>query len=150
MASDTELLPRVRRADEQDYPALIDLIRQFYRLDGHEFDSERINRALLPLLHDDSHGQVWVIGARPVGYAIVTWSWSLESGGKDCILDELYVASQGSGLGTHLMTEVINHARHAGAAAMFLETEAPNERARHFYQQLGFHTEDSTWLSRDL
>ena len=91
-----------------------------------------------------------VIGEPPIGYAIVTWSWSLESGGRDCILDELYVTSRGGGLGTRLMTEVINHARRAGAAAMFLETEAPNRRARHFYEQLGFQNEDSSWLSRDL
>ena len=33
---------------------------------------------------------------------------------------------------------------------MFLETEAPNERARRFYQRHDFTTEDSIWLSRDL
>ena len=150
MATDSEPLPEVRRAKEQDYPELLDLIKQFYRLDGHDFDAARIERALRPLLHDDTHGHVWLLGEHPIGYAIVTWSWSLESGGRDCILDELYVASRGNGLGTHLMAQVINHARHAGAAAMFLETEAPNERARHFYRHLGFQVEDSTWLSRNL
>ena len=150
MDSSAEPLPGVRRASERDYPELIGLIEQFYCLDGHEFDTARINRALLPLLHDDTHGQVWILGERPVGYAIVTWSWSLESGGRDCILDELYVSTQGNGLGTHLLTEAIDHARDAGAAAMFLETEAPNERARRFYRRCGFQVEDSTWLSRDL
>lgn len=140
----------VSRADESDHHDLLALIEEFYRVDSHDFDPARIDRGLLPLLRDDTHGQVWILGDHPIGYAIVTWSWSLESGGKDCILDEIYVAERGSGLGSHLFTEVIDHARHAGAAAMFLETEAPNERARHFYQRLGFQTEDSTWLSRDL
>lgn len=143
-------MPPVRRADERDHHDLLQLIEQFYRVDGHEFEPARIDRGLLPLLRDDIHGQVWILGEHPIGYAIVTWSWSLESGGRDCILDELYVASRGGGLGTHLMTEVIGHARRAGAAAMFLETEAPNRRARHFYEKLGFGNEDSIWLSRDL
>ncbi|MCW1959924.1 MAG: GNAT family N-acetyltransferase [Mycobacterium sp.] len=143
-------MPPVRRAGEHDHHELLALIEQFYGIDGHDFDPARIDRGLLPLLRDDTHGQVWILGNPPIGYAIVTWSWSLESGGRDCILDELYVASRGDGLGTHLMTEVINHARRAGAAAMFLETEAPNERARHFYEKLGFEHEDSTWFSRDL
>lgn len=108
----------------------------------------RKNRALLPLLRDDTHGQVWILGECPTGYAIITWS--LESGGRDCILDEFYVAERGNGLGSHLLEETLGHARKAGAAAMFLETEAPNERARHFYQQHGFHTEGSTWLSHHL
>ncbi|MGI9162240.1 MAG: GNAT family N-acetyltransferase [Mycobacterium sp.] len=143
-------MPPVRRACERDHHELLALIEQFYGVDGHDFDSARVNRGLLPLLRDDTHGQVWILGEEPIGYAIITWSWSLESGGRDCILDELYVTSRGSGLGTRLMTEVINHARSAGAAAMFLETEAPNQRARNFYEQIGFQTEDSTWLSLDL
>lgn len=143
-------MPPVRRADESDHDALLTLIQQFYIVDGHDFDPERINRGLLPLLRDDAHGQVWILGVHPIGYAIVTWSWSLESGGKDCILDEIYLAERGNGFGSHLLTEAISHARNAGAVAMFLETEAPNERARHFYQQLGFQNEDSIWLSRDL
>ena len=102
------------------------------------------------LLDDDTYGQVWLLGEHPIGYAIITWSWSLESGGKDCILDEIYVAQQGNGLGAHLLTEVITHARSAGAAAIFLETESANDRARRFYQRHGFEIENSTWLSRIL
>jgi ribosomal protein S18 acetylase RimI-like enzyme len=143
-------MPPVRRADGRDHHDLLELIDQFCTIDGHEFDVARIDRGLLPLLRDDTHGQVWILGDQPIGYAVVTWSWSLENGGRDCILDELYVASRGSGLGTHLLTEVIKHARAAGAAAMFIETEAPNDRARSFYKKLGFQVEESTWLSRDL
>jgi hypothetical protein len=38
----------------------------------------------------------------------------------------------------------------AGAARMFLETEAPNRRVRGFYARLGFTVEDSVWMSTDL
>lgn len=150
MASIPQPVPVVRRAEEADRQPLLDLIERFYRIDGHEFDPARIERALLPLLRDDTHGQVWILGEEPIGYAIVTWCWSLESGGRDCLLDEIYVARRGDGLGSHLLTEVISHARNAGAAAMFLESEAPNERARHFYTRHGFRREDSIWLSREL
>ncbi|MFN8076688.1 MAG: GNAT family N-acetyltransferase [Kineosporiaceae bacterium] len=129
-------------------------------MDGHEFDAERVRRALLPLLADDALGQVWLVhddehpaqdaadGA--AGYAVITWGWSLESGGRECLLDEIYVRSPGRGLGGLLLDAVITAAAQAGALAMFLETEAPNDAARRLYARHGFVAEDSTWMARDL
>ena len=108
--------------------------------------------ALRPMLDDDTLGQVWVVDDEGVltGYAIVTWTWSLESGGRDCILDEIYVADAGRGRGSALLSHALDHASTFGAMAVFLETEAPNERARGFYVRHGFVVEDSVWMSRPL
>lgn len=32
-----------------------------------------------------------MIGEPPLGYAIVTWGYSLESGGREALLDEIYL-----------------------------------------------------------
>ena len=135
-------------------------------LDGHEFDRQRLEPALVPLLAGDDHGQVWVLesdGALAdgdlsggvasgslTGYAVVTWSWSLESGGRDCILDEIYVRTPSQGSGSRLLAAALEGAAACGARAVFLETEAPNERARTFYARNGFVQEDSVWMSRTL
>jgi GNAT superfamily N-acetyltransferase len=142
----------IRRATTDDRDQLYGLVERFYRVDGHEFDLARVEAGLAPLLRDDQHGQVWVAsdGQRLTGYVVVTWSWSLESGGRDCILDELYVERRGDGLGAALLQRAMNEARTAGASAMFLETEAPNDRARRFYGRHGFSADDSMWMSRSL
>jgi ribosomal protein S18 acetylase RimI-like enzyme len=95
---------------------------------------------------------VWLAedGGTPAGYAVTTWGWSLESGGLECLLDELYVRRRGTGLGAMLLRHAMAAARTAGAAAMFLETEAPNAAARRFYVRHGFAVEDSVWLSTPL
>jgi GNAT superfamily N-acetyltransferase len=144
--------PKIRRAHKDDRAQLCELIQRFYHIDNHEFDLARVERGLLPLLAGDEHGQAWVAchGEGLVGYAIVTWSWSLESGGRDCILDELYVDQRCGGLGAALLQHAIEEARRAGAAAMFLETEAPNYRATRFYGRHGFSADDSMWMSRPL
>jgi GNAT superfamily N-acetyltransferase len=142
----------IRRATVDDREQLCGLIERFYRIDGHEFDPARIDAGLVPLLHDDRHGQVWAatVDGTTVGYVIVTWSWSLESGGRDCILDELYVDRRGDGIGSALLRRAMDEAQRAGAAAMFLETEAPNDGARRFYVRHGFSADDSLWMSRPL
>lgn len=143
---------QIRRAGDDDRDRLVALIEEFYRVDGHEFDAARVDAGLLPMLRDDARGQVWIAddGRTLGGYVVVTWSWSLESGGLDCILDEIYVAQQGGGLGSRLLQRAVEEAAAFGAAAMFLETEAPNDGARRFYARHDFAAEDSIWMSRPL
>ena len=142
----------VRRAADSDLDGLWPLVRAFYDLDQHDFDAARIERGLTPLLADDTYGQVWVLDSAGdlVGYAVMTWSWSLESGGRDSILDEIYVETRSAGAGSRLLSAALVGARAAGARAVFLETEAHNERVRSFYQRHGFAVEDSVWMSRSL
>jgi len=143
--------PEIRRARPDDLAQLCRLVADFYQVDGHEFDAARVRAALSPLLRDDQHGQVWVACAdRLVGYAVVTWSYSLESGGRDCVLDELYAETPGQGVGAALLRRAIDEARSAGAAAMYLETEVPNDAARRFYGRHGFAADDSVWMHRPL
>lgn len=142
----------IRRAGSVDFDGLMLLIRAFYLADRHDFDEATVIAALIPVLVDDTHGQVWVTEDDGVltGYAVVTWSYSLESGGRDCILDEIYVEHRSSGTGSRLLQEALAGATQAGARAVFLETEAHNPRVRTFYSRHGFQEEESVWMRRCL
>ncbi|GAA0736313.1 GNAT family N-acetyltransferase [Dactylosporangium roseum] len=132
---------------------LLELVREFCAADRHEFDEARIGRALGPLLAEDTHGQVWLAvddSGAAAGYAVVTWGWSLESGGREALLDEIYVRDRGHGVGAVLLRHAMRAAAEAGASAMFLETEAHNTRVRGFYARHGFAEEDSVWMSGPL
>lgn len=147
---------RVRRATPADVSALLPLIERYCAADAHDFEQTRVRNGLGPLLDDDRHGQVWVLGDGEddgedlIGYAVLTWGWSLESGGREALLDEIYVDRRGEGLGSQLLGRVIDEARRAEAGVIFLETESANERARRLYRRHGFDTEDSVWLSYRL
>jgi ribosomal protein S18 acetylase RimI-like enzyme len=121
---------------------LLDLVGDFNREDGHDHDEARVRRALGPLLVDDRLGQVWVVevDGSPVGYCVVTWGYSLESGGRECVVDEIFVAPWSRGVGGALLDTALVGARDAGALVAFLETEAHNARGRSFYERHGFTT----------
>jgi GNAT superfamily N-acetyltransferase len=142
-------MPSIRRAQLTDLEELLQLVAEFYVADRHEYSRDLVVPALVPLLADDALGQVWVLADddQLTGYAMVTWTWSLESGGRDCILDEIYVRDPGEGWGGLLLDHAIAEATAFGARAAFLETEAPNVRARRFYERHGFQIEDSIWMS---
>jgi GNAT superfamily N-acetyltransferase len=143
----------VRRAEPADLDALLPLVAEFCAVDGHEFAPALVRTALRPLLADDGLGQVWVLaddGRRLGGYAVVTWGWSLEAGGREALLDELYVRERNQGAGALLVEAVAVGSRAAGASRLFLETESANISVRRFYERHGFVAEDSVWMQRPL
>ena len=108
--------------------------RTFCELDHHPFDEHRVRTAFAPLLADDTHGVVWVTD-RPESYAVLTWGWSIEAGGLEAVLDEIFVSERGEGHGAALIDHLVADAEQRGLARIFLETESHNERARRFYER---------------
>jgi len=141
----------IRRAGPGDLAVLLPLIAGFYAVDHHEYDEQTVTDALGPLLADDTYGLVLLaVAADPVGYAVLTWGYGLESGGREAVLDELYVRDRGYGIGALLLTTTLDAARDAGVRHIYLETESHNARARAFYARHGLTEDDSIWMSRSL
>ncbi len=142
----------IRRAAPGHLPLLLSLVEAFYAVDGHEFDADVAAGALRPLLQDDRFGVVYLIedGGDVTGYAVVTWGWSLESGGRDALLDEIYVGDRGRGVGSAAMAAILDDLRSRRLPRLLLETERPNERTRAFYARCGFEVDDSVWMSLSL
>jgi GNAT superfamily N-acetyltransferase len=140
----------LRRACSADLEILLPLVEEFCAVDAHPFDAAFVRRALGPLLEDDRHGVVWLIGDPVQGYAVITWSYSLESGGSDALLDEIYLRERGRGAGSAALQAMFDDLRERGITRIFLETEDHNARARRFYGRNGFVIEPSIWMSADL
>jgi GNAT superfamily N-acetyltransferase len=142
----------VRRGSPADLEEVLALAEQYCAADRHPWDPAKARAGIAPLLRDDSRGVVWIVdeGDGPAGYAVVTWSWSVESGGLDALLDEVFVSSRGKGLGSRLIGHLVDDCRRRGIPRIFLETEAHNDRARRLYSRHGFDAEDSIWMVKDL
>ncbi len=142
----------IRPATADDLDVLMALGRRYCEADGHEFHETRTRRAFAGLLAEPRWGAVLLaeLDGVAIGYAVVTFGYSIESGGVEALLDELYLDVRGQGLGSIVLARVLAEARSRGAQRLFLETEAANERARAFYRRHRFHQDDSIWLSIDL
>jgi GNAT superfamily N-acetyltransferase len=139
----------VRRAEPPDLELLLELAAEYCAADGHTFVESTARRGFEPMLGNDDFGTVWMIDDTD-GYAVVTWSWSIEIGGFEVVFDELYVRTRGEGKGSAALRVVIDDCRRRGAKRIFLETERPNEAARRLYARHGFSVDDSIWMSLDL
>lgn len=142
----------VRRAHVRDLEALMRLGERYCAADDAVWVPDRARRGFTGLLAADTHGVVLVCEDQGavVGYAVLTWGWSIECGGRESLLDEMYIDQPGRGLGSELLEAVADAAQRHGAARVFLETEASNDAARSFWLKRGFEIEDSVWLQRRL
>ena len=140
----------ISRALPDDLDLLVGLSSEFNEIDGHIHNESRVRVALSPLLVNDALGVVYLLGEPPDGYAVITWGYSIESGGRDALVDEIYVRPRGEGVGGAALEEILNDLRRRGLGRLFLETERQNDRVRAFYRRHGFTEDDSIWMSREL
>jgi GNAT superfamily N-acetyltransferase len=129
----------IRRATLDDLAELMVLVR--------EFDPTTLESGVVPLLSENAYGLIWVTGELDA-YAVVTWSWSLESGGLEAIVDEIYVRHRGEGTGSALIEHLLGDCDRRGVRRVFLESEADNAAARRLYTRFGFVAETSIWMAR--
>ena len=142
-------------AAADDLIALLPLVEAFHAEEGITQDDDTRRAALLPLLEGSPHGAIYVAGPRraPIGYAVISFGWSLEFAGLDGFLDEIYIRPgvRGRGIGTEILAALPKALSRHGMRAIHLEVRRDNEKARALYQRLHFEPRDDYMLmSRKL
>jgi ribosomal protein S18 acetylase RimI-like enzyme len=137
-------------AGPDDIPILIRLMQEYYAHDHIAFDEAASLSALRDLLAQQDLGRVWLVhlNGSPIGYAVLTFGYSLEFHGRDAFIDELYIQEpyRGRGIGTQTLRFVESAARSLGIRAIHLEVERDNEQAQRFYESVGFTARDRFFL----
>ena len=126
-----------------DVERLLELMEDFNRIEAIPFARTTIAQALRPLLVDDNHlGRVVIadFDERAIGYALVTFGYDLEYGGRDAWLTELYLVAtaRARGDGRRLLDAAVAVAKAAGAHALHLQVRHENDVARAVYERAGF------------
>lgn len=142
---------RLHLAGPEDLVRVEAMVAQYHRQAGIASDHETRTAALAPLLEGSPHGAVWLIGPRmsPVGYVAVSFGWSIELGGMDGFIDEVWLreAVRGRGMGGEALSELLKTLDGAGVRALHLEMAEGNPAAR-LYGRLGFKRRDFALLTR--
>lgn len=146
--------PTLRIAAAADVEALHTMSCAFHREDSIAVEPGTARRALEQLLSSPQLGQIWLICDRdqPVGYVVLTFGFSIEFGGRDAFVDELYIASRfrGRGWGRHTIDALAAKARDAGVHALHLEVTRGNNRALTLYKSAGYVEHDRYLMTKRL
>ncbi len=134
---------------------LVALVAAFHAEEGIEMSDEARRNGLGPLLDGIPHGAVYLIGPprAPIGYIVITFGWSVEFGGLDAIIDELYIRPgvRGRGIASEALIALPRALAGAGLRAIHLEVARDNAAAIKLYRRAGFHERDKyMFMSKGL
>ena len=140
----------VRLATIEDVEVLMPFVRAYHEFEGIESTEAERTRSVAPLLSDAGLGRIWLIleGGQAVGYAAICFGYSIEFGGRDAFLDELYIvkAARSRGLGGKALEAVRQEVAAMGILAIHLEVARTNLKAKQFYAKAGFESRESFQL----
>ena len=132
----------MKKASSDDVPRLVELMAEFYAEVGSQLNRPQAAKAFAALVTDERLGAVWLIEAQSqaVGYLVLTLGYSLEFGGLDAFVDDLFIQTpfRHGGLGTAAVAEAKAFAARLGVRALHLEVARDNAVAQAVYRRAGF------------
>jgi len=104
---------------------------------GNDADEAHREAALSPLLEGSPLGAVYLVGPRkaPVGFIVVTFGWSVETGGMDATIDTFWIRPgvRGRGMGSEVLSALLPTLEQAGVKAVRFEADPAQERVQALY-----------------
>lgn len=142
-------------ANTEDLERLAPLVASFHGEMGYDTDAAHQEAAVMPLLEGSPHGAIWLVGPRraPVGYVVISFGWSMENGGLEGRVDEIFVRPpvRGRGMGFEALNGIAKALGSSGVRALHLEVARDDARAQRFYTRARFHPREHTmFMSRVL
>ncbi|MEL7097788.1 MAG: GNAT family N-acetyltransferase [Pseudomonadota bacterium] len=129
---------------------LASLVAAFHAEAGLALSDEHRAAALAPLLEGSPHGAAYLIGPprAPIGYIIVSFGYSVEFGGMDGFVDELFIRPgvRGRGVASEVLHALPRALAGAGLKALHLEVATQNAPAQRLYARAGFKLRDDYHL----
>ncbi len=143
-----------KAADHTDINEIVEMMEIFYQHEQLEFNPEKIRIILQDLLTNFNLGRVWLIrsGEENIGYLILTYSFSVEYGGRDALIDELYIKQnfRNKGIGTEALKFIENGCRTIGINAVHLQVKKFNSDAKRLYERIGYKVNQRDYLTKRL
>ncbi|MGI5864328.1 MAG: GNAT family N-acetyltransferase [Myxococcales bacterium] len=145
---------KVRPPKPAEMEQVFAMMEDFNRLEGIPWERGRTMRAVRRLLLDRSLGWLVVFETAGVlaGYAVVTYGFDLEFGGRDAFITELYLRPElrGQGLGGEAMGQLEKRAARDAVRALHLLVDWRNLPARRLYTRRGFALSHRRMMTKPL
>ena len=126
---------------------LLALVASYHAEAGIKSTDGSRRKGIVPLLDGIPYGCAYLIGPprAPIGYIVITFSWSVQFGGLDGIVDELYMRPgvRGRGIASEALNALPRALAGAGLRAVHLEVDKNNAAALKLYRRAGFVPRDA-------
>lgn len=136
---------RLTLATAKDLPQVLSYVHAYHEFEGVKLLDDDAS-AIQSLLGESPLGRLWLIhaGAKPIGYVAICFGYSIEFGGRDAFIDEMFIVPEhrSKGFGTAALQLVKTEAAVLGIKALHLEVARSNDRTRRLYASVGFEARE--------
>jgi GNAT superfamily N-acetyltransferase len=143
-----------RRAVAEDHARLIALCAAYREADHQPAAEAEVRVAVDAAVGGDPliHMYLIEVDARSAGYFAITIGYSIEVGGRDAFIDELYVEdrARGLGIGTQAIAFAEREALGLDVKRLCMEVEHDNPRAKQLYERLGYGAHTRNTMSKRI
>lgn len=144
---------KIEIATTKDLNILHELIQKQFLEHEIDYEDDQLKSAIDQMLTNDSLGFFLIAKEKnqSLGFAVISFAWTLEHGGKSAWLDELYVLPEhrNAGIGSAIVDRLFIEPKEKGCLAVDLEVESDHRRAENLYVRKGFQKLDrSRWAQR--
>jgi GNAT superfamily N-acetyltransferase len=139
---------------DQEIPALLAMMREFYSQQEMQFDEAAASVAVTRALENPELAQIYLIfrGTELAGYFALTFCFSFEFHGRFALFDELYLREpyRRQKLGKAVVAFAEDLCRKAGVKALRLELGRENQGAQSLYRATGFKEDERNLMTKWL
>ncbi len=122
-----------------------------YELTADDPQSEKLKSTLAELLAHPKYGSVFLIkqANEYVGYAVLCFGYSLEYGGRDAFIDELFIKKdfRNKKIGSEVLDYICKYANTTGIKTLQVEVKEKHQDAARLYERKGFSLHSGKYLS---
>jgi ribosomal protein S18 acetylase RimI-like enzyme len=144
----------LRKATLEHCPQLVELMAEAFAEAGYTLNRRHAKSAFAAIVADRRLGYVWLIQAdsKTVGYLVMTLVFSMDSGGFNAFVEDLYVQAphRNRGLGKKALAETRRFCNTREIRAMSVEVGRENLQAQGVYRRTGFVATDRQLMTLRL
>ncbi|MBE9003241.1 GNAT family N-acetyltransferase [Nostoc sp. LEGE 12447] len=128
-------------ASHSDIPLLVEMMTEFYAESNYLLDSQWATKSFTTILDRPDLGFIWLLrqSGYPAGYLVLTIRFSMEYGGLDAFIDDLFVREQYRryGVASHGLSLLLAECRRRDVRALHVEVAPNNVAANATYAKFG-------------
>ncbi len=144
----------ITKAARADIPVLVDLMAEFHAESNDSLDREWAAQSFGTLMQSADRGGAWIArrDAQAVGYVVMTTKHSMEFGGPDAFIEDLFVrpGARRQGVAKALLDALFAEFRRRGVLAIHVEVGHENDAAGGLYEAFGMRSEGRLHLTARL
>ncbi|MBH69353.1 MAG: hypothetical protein CMM58_13445 [Rhodospirillaceae bacterium] len=152
MTAEPNEIATFRKATKADKSILRRMIQDYYAFDNQQVSKAKIKSSLNIALEENPYVVIWIIevNKKTAGYLAMAIGFTIEAGGKDGFLDELFLkpSYRGLGFGRQAVQFAIKMCPSLEIQRLSLEVEQHNQRAQRLYKDMDFFAHNRILMSR--